>query len=212
MKKLSPVWPLILLPFILGLIVALTEPISKFERSVFDLIQKLPNAFYKPLFAVTKLGDALGVIVVTALVLVISIVTKNFFKVGLPVVLTVIISRIVNVAFKNIIDRERPEFKVFSAGESSFPSGHAQNNMALYLAILLALLLVVRSPKLSLFLKIFLIGVPVLIGITRVYFGVHYVSDVVAGWSLGAFVAMAVYTVYFKLLSERMKLNADRTV
>lgn len=210
MKKLSRWWLLLFIPFILAFIVAITEPFTAFERSVFDLLQKLPDFFYNIFKVITEIGDSKGVIPITALILVIFSLCKKFFEVGLPVTITVIISRIINITLKFIISRERPEFKLFPADESSFPSGHAQNNMALYLALLLALLLIVKSAKIKTLLKGVLIALPIIIGITRVYFGVHYVSDVLAGWCLGALTAMAVYTVYFTLFFERKKKNAEK--
>ncbi|MBO5909802.1 MAG: phosphatase PAP2 family protein [Clostridia bacterium] len=132
---------------------------------------------------------------------------------GLPVALTVIISRIVNICLKALIDRPRPEFKLFpNETETSFPSGHSQNNMALYIALLLVLLLIVKSPILLRWLKVVLIALPFVIGITRLYFGVHYISDVIAGWSVGALLAIVIHILYFKVLNERKTKNADKSV
>ena len=127
----------------------------------------------------------------------------------MPVAVTSLVSRIVNITAKNIIDRPRPDFKVLEASETSFPSGHAQNNMAFYIAILLVALLIVTAPKWRIVLKISLIALPVLIGITRIYFGVHYVSDVLAGWGIGVLVAAITNYVYFKIYySVKEKKNA----
>jgi undecaprenyl-diphosphatase len=199
MKKFS-IWSvLLLLPFGMGLAVALTECISGFERSVFDLLRVLKPA-HGLLVAFTELGDTIGVVSVTALILLVTAITKKyFFTVGMPSAITVIISRIVNVILKNVINRERPEFKVIFADESSFPSGHSQNNMALYIALLICLLLIVSSVKWRVVLTVSLIALPVIIGITRIYLGVHYISDVIAGWSMGAFVAITVNYFYFKI-------------
>jgi len=122
--------------------------------------------------------------------------------VGLPVALTVIISRIVNVCLKALVDRPRPEFKLFpNETETSFPSGHSQNNMALYIALLLVLLLIVKRQDIRNWLKCLLIALPIIIGITRLYFGVHYISDVLAGWSVGALLAIVIHILYFKVLN-----------
>ena len=212
MKKFNFWWLTLLIPIILGAVVAITEPIYAFERSVFDLLQKLPDFFYNIFKVITEIGDSKGVIPITALILIVFSLCKKFFEVGLPVTLTVIVSRIINITLKLIISRERPDFKLFYAGESSFPSGHAQNNMALYIAFLLALLLIVNSKKIKALLKVFLIALPIIIGITRIYFGVHYLSDVVAGWCMGALVAIVVHTLYFKVLNERKRKNADKSV
>ena len=104
--------------------------------------------------------------------------------------------------------RERPSFKVIEASESSFPSGHSQNNMALYIAVLIVLLLLVDAPKKRLAFKIVFIALPIIIGITRLYLGVHYFTDVIAGWSLGVIVAYNVLYFYFKIYNKKVKKDA----
>ncbi len=209
MKKFNFWSFLLFIPFGFGLTVALTECINDFEKGVFDLLRKLAPAMDIPMRALTELGSAVGVIIVTVLIFVITAITrKYFFNFGLPVAITVIISRIVNITLKNLLDRSRPEFKVMFADESSFPSGHSQNNMALYICILLCLLLIVTAPKWRVIFKITFIALPVIIGITRLYFGVHYFSDVIAGWSMGAFLAIVINYFYFKIY-DRIKDKKD---
>ena len=203
MKKFN-FWSLLLLiPFSFGLVVALTECLGGFERSIHEILK---NTFYptldKPFIWLTELGDTIGVVAVTLLVFVISAITrKYFFTVGLPVVVTVILSRVVNVILKAVVDRPRPNFWAdrFAPDETSFPSGHSQNNVALYIGLLLVLLLVIKSVKWRVTLSVILITIPVLIGITRLYVGVHYMSDVIAGWSMGALVAIIINYFYFKI-------------
>ena len=198
--KYNPWYLLLFLPFALGFLVALFEEhFYSLERAVFDILRTLAPWADIPMKVLTELGSAVGVISITVIILIVSAITKHFFTVGLPVAVASLISRGVNILLKNLIDRARPEFKVFAAGESSFPSGHSQNNMGLYISLLLVLLLVVTAPKWRRVLKITLIALPVMIGITRLYFGVHYVSDVVSGWSMGALVATFTIWAYFKI-------------
>ena len=213
MKKFSYWYLLFLLPFIAGLTVALSGGFYDAEKAVFDALRVLAPSANIPFMVLTELGSAVGVICVTVLIVIISAMKKRFFDFGLPVAITVIISRIVNITIKEIIGRERPDFKTLAASEASFPSGHSQNNMALYIAILLVALLIVALPKWRITLKITLIALPIIIGITRIYFGVHYISDVVAGWGLGVLVAVVCHCVYFyfykKILAKREHTNAQ---
>lgn len=71
--------------------------------------------------------------------------------------------------------------------EASFPSGHATFFMALAVYFLLA-----RHKKLGLFLLVS----AVLIGLARVAAGVHWPSDVVVGWLIGALVSWVIYRVF----------------
>lgn len=201
MKKYNYLNLLFIAPFLLGLYVAINDGIVyPFEKALFDALRVLAPYADIPMRAITELGSAVGVICVTVLIVVISAIKKHFTDFGLPVALTVIISRIINITLKNVLDRPRPEFKVLEASESSFPSGHSQNNMALYIAILLVALLISKAPKGRLALKISCIVLPVIIGITRVYFGVHYISDVIAGWSIGVIVAYNIHYFYFRFI------------
>ncbi|MEE0927677.1 MAG: phosphatase PAP2 family protein [Acutalibacteraceae bacterium] len=212
MKKFNYWSLLLLLPFVFGFSVALFEDnFYTVEKAVFDFLRNLAPAFDIPFRALTELGSAVGVILVTVIIFIVSAITKKyFFTFGLPVAITAIVSRVINITIKNTFMRPRPDFKVLEASESSFPSGHSQNNMALYIAILLVALLIVTLPKWRTVLKITLIALPLIIGITRIYFGVHYISDVIAGWGLGAFVAILTNFVYFKIYyALKEKKNAQ---
>ncbi len=201
MKKYNYFNLLFILPFLLGLYVAVNDGIIyPFEKALFDGLRVLAPYADIPMRVITELGSAVGVICVTVLIVIISAIKKHFLDFGIPVALTAIISRVINIALKNILDRPRPEFKVLEASETSFPSGHAQNNIALYLAILLAALLILKTPKLRRVVTVGCIALPIIIGITRVYFGVHYISDVIAGWSMGILVAYNFIYLYFRFI------------
>lgn len=201
---------LFLIPFFFGMYIAINDGvIYPFEKAIFLFLRNLAPAADIPMRVLTELGSAVGVIAITVLIVVVSITVKHFFDFGLPVALVTIISRIVNITIKNLLDRPRPDFKVLEASESSFPSGHSQNNMALYIAILFAALLIVKSSKIRITLKIVCVALPIIIGITRIYFGVHYISDVISGWSMGVLVAYNVSYLYFKYLSNHKKKDDD---
>ena len=95
---------------------------------------------------------------------------------------------------KTVIGRPRPSVPVpvVALPESlSFPSGHATTAAALYgvLALTLPRLL---GPRSRVPLALAATVVAGTVGVTRVVLGVHYVSDVVAGWALGCAVVAAV--------------------
>ena len=92
-----------------------------------------------------------------------------------------------------LVGRHRPPVvRIDDPGGSSFPSGHVANSTALYVAVLIALFLVTRRPGLMALgasvAALLLLG----IGISRVYLGLHYPSDVLAGFLIGLAWALAV--------------------
>ena len=88
---------------------------------------------------------------------------------------------------KNLVDRARPALPdpVASADGFSFPSGHAQAAMVGYAVLLLVFLPALRGVWHGLAVTV-ATAMVVAIGFSRVALGVHYVSDVLAGYALGA--------------------------
>ncbi|MFM8270977.1 MAG: phosphatase PAP2 family protein, partial [Gemmata sp.] len=88
---------------------------------------------------------------------------------------------------KSAYDRPRPDLvpHLTHVSTSSFPSGHAMLSAVVYLT-LGALLARLSSKRRA---KVFFVGTAILltlmVGATRVYLGVHYPTDVVAGWCAG---------------------------
>lgn len=97
---------------------------------------------------------------------------------------------------KTFFDRPRPEFSALAQDLSaSFPSGHSMIAAVTYLT--LGALLAQLSGRWR--ERVFFFGVAIvlttLVGISRVLLGVHYPSDVLAGWALGAAWALAAATL-----------------
>ena len=104
---------------------------------------------------------------------------------------------LLNAGLKSILHRPRPELVPHLAvvSNASFPSGHAMISAAIYLTI--AAMLSETQPKRSarIFLMAFAGLLVLLIGCSRIYLGVHWPSDVLAGWCLGSVWALVVFAV-----------------
>jgi membrane-associated phospholipid phosphatase len=108
-------------------------------------------------------------------------------RLALFVAVTVVASSLLNQAVKVAVDRSRPVLPdpVAHASGLSFPSGHAQAAIVGYSVLLLVFLPVLRGiwrPIAVVVAVLMVLG----IGFSRVALGVHYVSDVLAGYVLGA--------------------------
>lgn len=94
---------------------------------------------------------------------------------------------------KKLVGRERPALvdHLVEVGSASFPSGHAANSAIIYLTIALVSIQVIPHRAARWFLTGAVILLVAAIGFSRVYLGVHWPSDVLAGWSFGTLWALA---------------------
>ncbi|MDB5677112.1 phosphatase PAP2 family protein [Sphingomonas bacterium] len=102
---------------------------------------------------------------------------------------------LIDNGLKAWIARPRPALvpHLAQVTDASFPSGHAMVSAALYLTLALMLAEGAKSWAARLALVGFASLIVVLIGCTRVFLGVHWPSDVLAGWSFGTAWALAVF-------------------
>jgi undecaprenyl-diphosphatase len=113
---------------------------------------------------------------------------------------TVIAADVVSELLKSFYGRPRPELVPHGSYvySSSFPSGHSTLSAAMYLtlAMLISSLEPNRGTKQMVFVLAF--ALVLAIGFSRVYLGVHWPSDVLAGWCLGAACALAGWTALLR--------------
>lgn len=134
--------------------------------------------------ALTKAGGAKGMVVVTLVIL----APLAFRREGRSVtflLLAVALAGGFNALIKLGFARPRPHFlsPLRFPSDLSFPSGHSMASAAFALAVYF--ILVRLSPRRRT-LALVVLAWPLAMGMTRIYMGVHYPTDVVGGWALGA--------------------------
>lgn len=161
-----------------------------FENAAYqEISQYINKELTNIMIFITNLGGT-AVIVIISLILLILPVTRMTF--GIPVAVNMIISSGLNSALKLLIARDRPDiFRLITETGYGFPSGHAMNNAALYTIVILLTFRLTKSKRIRLPVLIFGTAITFLIGVSRVYLGVHSACDVLAGWILGVAVALA---------------------
>ena len=153
----------------------------------------------KIFYSFTMLGDTLPDVIVIAALVLLPITCK---KVGLPVAATAVTSSVLTKVIKNIVARPRPIEKVIAASGFSFPSGHSMNNMAIYLMIAFCILPYCKTKFQKIMTFCVLLIFPIMMGISRIYFNVHYFSDVICGWCLGAILALCASEIFKKVTKD----------
>lgn len=134
---------------------------------------------------------ALGGVLLRNLIAIAALVALLFLRLRREttlLALTIVSGWAVNSAIKALVGRPRPDLvpHLTEAGGSSFPSGHSFNSAVVYISIALAF--AAMSPRQPVRATIVLaaMALTLLIALSRVWLGVHYPSDAVAGWLGGA--------------------------
>ncbi len=170
-----------------------------------------PRWLTKSLIDLTALGSVAVLTVITTLAAGFLVALRKYAT-AVFVVAAVISGAILNSALKTIFLRPRPTLvpHLVDVSSESFPSGHAMYSALVYLT--LAALLARSQPALR--VRIYLMSVAIfltlVIGFSRVFLGVHWPSDVVEGWGVGAAWA-ALCSLVAKSLQRRRTIEAPNS-
>lgn len=180
-------------------------------RKADDLSRPIGPAWVEgSLLDITALGGP-TVISLVVLAIVGFLVLQARYRSAVAILLTAASGEILNAALKSLFMRPRPDvvshLRVVS--ETSFPSGHAMQSAIIYLT-LGAMLMRLSDRRLT---KIYCCTVAMLatflVGLSRVYLGVHYPTDVLAGWIVGLLWASVCWLVA-QHYEVRAGLKAER--
>jgi undecaprenyl-diphosphatase len=170
-----------------------------FDRAIL-LSFRLPDNLAEPLGPlwlqvaardVTSLGSPAILTLVTAATLG-FLALKRRWAAALYVLLAICGGSVISFALKDLIQRPRPEFAAAVAQTQtySFPSGHAFLSTVTFLTLGALLARVQRQAEIKIYVLAVAIALTMLTGLSRVYLGVHWPSDVLAGWCAGSAWAM----------------------
>ena len=155
-----------------------------------------PSWVENSLLDLTAIGGptVLGLVVVAVVGF---LVLQTRYHTAIVVLATAASGELVNSVLKNVFLRPRPDVvpHLRNVTTSSFPSGHAMESAIIYLT-LGAVLMRLSERRIT---KVYSMGIAIaltlLVGISRVYLGVHYPTDVIAGWMFGFFWASLCWIV-----------------
>lgn len=134
-----------------------------------------------------------GATFLTGIAFLLLLVIKNK-KIGISICSNLVIATGLNILLKNILQRPRPtEYRLIDESGYSFPSGHSMISMAFYGFVIYLIYKYVKNKYIKWSLITILSILIVSIGISRIYLGVHYTSDVLAGFLI-AISYLVIYT------------------
>jgi undecaprenyl-diphosphatase len=135
--------------------------------------------------AVTRLGSN-GVLWTIIVASALFLAFRRRWQLALYLLVTGAGALVMNPVLKSLVGRLRPvvAHPIAHAGGNSFPSGHSLGSIVCYGAVLLVFLPAARGRWRTVFIAV-IVTLVALIGISRILLGVHYLSDVAGGWTLG---------------------------
>ena len=132
-------------------------------------------------------GPTVIFLIVTAIVGFLAL--QGRYRTSLFILLTAFSGEVLNYAMKSLFFRPRPSIvpHLREAFSSSFPSGHAMQSAIIYLTLGAMLMRLAERRLTKIYCCTVAMGLTLLVGLSRVYLGVHYPTDVLAGWIVGLF-------------------------
>lgn len=149
---------------------------------------------------------------VTIIATILFLLISKHIKDGLVFAFILLSGVFLNLYLKNFFQRERPDLSPLVLENSySFPSGHAMNSFIFYTCLSYFIFRKLQNTKLRIVLIMLSSILIFLIGVSRIYLGVHYPSDVIAGYFAGLcwFVLIIIFdkSVYFFKLFRKYEVN-----
>ncbi|HUP26533.1 MAG TPA: phosphatase PAP2 family protein [Candidatus Limnocylindrales bacterium] len=173
--------------------------IGEFDQAVLNIVERLPAVLHPFMVFITTIGSPLYCMIILLVIVSYGYVRKN--KLFLISGTLVLLAMPLSIILKDLTKRIRPDtpyvqnmlFRTYS-----FPSGHAYSSFLVF-GLLAYLAYRVMQSAWKWPLIVTLVTLVFLVGLSRIYLGAHFPSDVVGGWIL----ASAVLLLTIKLFSGR---------
>jgi undecaprenyl-diphosphatase len=184
------------------------ESLQSLDLETMEAFGRLRSACPRQLENVMHDLSALGGQTVLTLVVIFAVgllLSFRRYRTAAFVVATALGGYLLSVGLKVLVDRQRPPGGLIQVSGNSFPSGHSMLSAIIYLTLALIVSTVILRWRVRLYVigsALVLVG---LIGISRLYLGVHYLTDVAAGWLLGL-----AWAILCRWVEKRWVLRMER--
>lgn len=176
--------------------------LGEFDDTVSSFVVSFRSESITPFFKfMTEMGDRLAYIIITITLGAYLFFRHKNWKFIAQTVLVLLLSTLTNILLKSVINRARPSHEhLVQVNTLSFPSGHSMSAMAFY-GFLTYLTIVSKIPLVLKISIALLLSLTILaIGVSRIYLGVHFPSDVAAGF-IGGLIWITFCVVVFNIFS-----------
>ncbi|MBR3210505.1 MAG: phosphatase PAP2 family protein [Bacilli bacterium] len=185
MKKRVIISLLCLIGFLLVTVLVVTNNTSLFDEKIYQAIYGHHNQYLDFFFTtITHIGDTVPVMIIAMILLIVFKDWNDKIHISFSLFLTVAFNQIL----KYVIARPRPplERRLVTQGGYSYPSGHSMVSLCLYGILIYFAMTKIKNKSLKIICVSLLTVLILIIGISRIYVGVHYPSDVLGGYLLAA--------------------------
>lgn len=179
-------------------VMLLTNNVTSLDNSIYNIIISSKSDVMTMFMTVITMMCNTEFIIVATLLLVLLIKNK---KIGGMIASNVVLCSVINTIIKHIFLRPRPVgIKLIEQGGYSFPSGHSMMAVAFYGLLIYIIWNTKWRNVWKIFTTTLLIILILLIGISRIYVGVHFASDVIAGLSI----SLSYLIIFIELIYKRV--------
>lgn len=191
-KILIPLGVLSLLFIILTVLVC-TNTIEPLDNAASSFIISIRSPeLTNTMNIITNISGSYALIVFTTLFII--LIKKK--KYPLAITINLIAVFITSQLAKAIVERDRPLDMLVSAPGYSYPSGHSMVGLAYFSFLSYLVIKYIPNKIVKIILPIVFTITILLVGFSRIYLGVHYLSDVLAGFLLGAIYLIIFINIY----------------
>ncbi len=198
--------PLVIFIFIVVMVV--NQDTDKFDSYVYIKISNFISPGLTELVKlITFFGSSEFLISIAGILLIFLFANEKYSFNSSMIIINLIISAILNEGLKHIIQRSRPDIlRLIDIHGYSFPSGHSMVSMSFYGLLIFLCFRNYKSKWKYIIISLFALLI-LFIGFSRIYLGVHFVSDVLGGFCLGIAWIGAFSTVIDLRYIKKYKFN-----
>ena len=175
------------------------------DEAILQTINSFSNSCWDTFFVIiTQLGGVIGIITLT-LGLLLVLILRQKRRAAFLLALTVGGAALLNLILKLIFERSRPDLweQLIVETSYSFPSGHAMLSAALGLVVIYIFWATRYRWPVAITASLYIL----VIGLSRLYLGVHYPTDIIAGWLVsGAWLVAVVVVINSEYLHVKLRI------